>query len=183
MKIPDKAKKVFTGVIFDTYQWEQEMFDGSQATFEMLKRPDTLQVICTQEDKIIMGRESQPNKKDFYSLFGGRLEKDEDHLSGAKRELKEETGLESDDWEEIKVYEPYTKMEWEIHVYVARNCKKVAEQNLDSGEKIELIEVNFDEFIDLVLNEKFYGKEIVEGILRMKLDNTLDDFKQKLFKK
>lgn len=37
MKLPPQAKKVFTGQIFDVYQWEQEMYDGSFETFEMLK--------------------------------------------------------------------------------------------------------------------------------------------------
>ena len=27
-KIPNNAKRVFKGVIFDVYQWEQEVFDG-----------------------------------------------------------------------------------------------------------------------------------------------------------
>ena len=43
--MPEHAKKVFSGVMFDVYQWEQEMYDGSTATFEKLTRPDTAQVI------------------------------------------------------------------------------------------------------------------------------------------
>ena len=54
MKIPNKAKKVFEGVIFDIYQWQQEMYDGSTATFEMLDRDNTIQVIATMDDKIIL---------------------------------------------------------------------------------------------------------------------------------
>lgn len=38
--IPENAKLVFKGKIFDTYQWEQEMYDGSRVTFEKIKRPD-----------------------------------------------------------------------------------------------------------------------------------------------
>src|SRR5882757_3955251 len=102
MKIPPQAKKVFQGVIFSVYQWQQEMFDGSTETFEMLKRPNTIEVIATQGDKILISRQSQPNKENFYSLFGGRAEEGEDPLVTAKRELLEESGLESDDWELFK---------------------------------------------------------------------------------
>ena len=35
--IPENAKRVFKGIIFDVYQWEQELYNGSKAVFEKLK--------------------------------------------------------------------------------------------------------------------------------------------------
>lgn len=35
MKIPSTAKRVFKGIIFDVYRWEQEMFDETTSTFEI----------------------------------------------------------------------------------------------------------------------------------------------------
>lgn len=35
--IPDHAKCVFKGVIFDVYQWEQKLYNGTTTTFEKLK--------------------------------------------------------------------------------------------------------------------------------------------------
>lgn len=87
MKVPSQAKRVFKGIIFDVYQWEQELFDGSKQTFEMLKRPDTVEVIAVKDGSILMSRQSQPNKHDFFSLFGGRVEPDEEPLAAAQREL------------------------------------------------------------------------------------------------
>ena len=43
--IPKDARCVFKGVIFEVWQWEQKMFDGSMATFERIKRPDTVVII------------------------------------------------------------------------------------------------------------------------------------------
>ena len=71
-KIPDHAKRVFQGVIFDVYQWQQELFDGSIETFEALRRPNTLMVIPTMGDTILLAEEVQPGKGRFLSLFGGR---------------------------------------------------------------------------------------------------------------
>ena len=65
------------------------MFDGTTETFEMLKRPNTIEVIATQGDKIYLSKQSQPNKHDYYSLFGGRAEPNEEPLVTAKRELLE----------------------------------------------------------------------------------------------
>ena len=59
--IPDNASCVFRGVLFDVYQWQQKMFDGSHGTFEMLRRPDTIAVVAIDDDgKIIACHEEQP---------------------------------------------------------------------------------------------------------------------------
>ena len=186
MKIPKDAKLVFKGVIFDVYHWQQKMFDGNFETFEMLKRPNTVEIIATQGDKILLSHQSQPNKKDFLSLFGGRGDKDkaEEPLETAKRELLEESGLASDDWELIKTYEPFHKIDWQIYLYVARNCEKVAQQKLDSGEQIEIVSRSFDEFIRDVESDKYWGNELTLDILRLKQNKEkMDEFKKKIFNK
>ena len=70
--LPAQAQRVFKGVIFDVYQWQQEMFDGTTETFEMLKRPDTVEVIAIKDDKLVVVHEQQPGTKVclkvFYSL-------------------------------------------------------------------------------------------------------------------
>ena len=92
-KIPKQAKKVFSGEIFDVYQWPQKMYDGSTANFEMIKRANTALIIPILEDKILMIEEQQPGKKYDHTLVGGRQEKNETILACAKREFLEETGL------------------------------------------------------------------------------------------
>lgn len=182
MKIPSEAKLVFKGVIFDVYQWQQKMYDGTFQTFEVLKRPNTIEIIATSGDKILLSHQSQPTKSDFYSLLGGRGEEGEEPMVTAKRELLEEAGIESDDWELYKMYQPAHKIDWKIYTFIARNCKKVMDQKLDAGEKIKVIEYSFDDFINLVLSDKYWGNELVIDILKMKDQNTLHDFKSKLFK-
>src|SRR3990167_6673441 len=98
-KIPPQAKKVFSGVIYDVYQWEQAMFDGSPAIFEMLRRPNTVCVIPMVGDQILLAFEEQPNKGPHWTLFGGRQEQDETPIQAAQRELLEESGYVSDNWE------------------------------------------------------------------------------------
>lgn len=181
MKIPLEAKKVFDGIIFDVYQWQQKMFDGTEETFEMLKRANTIEVIAIKDGKIVLSHQSQPTKKDFYSLFGGRAEEGEDPLVTAKRELLEESGLSSNKWELFKVYQPFHKIDWEIYTYIAKDCKKTSDMKLDAGEKIEVVECGFEEFVDIILSDKYWGNELVLDILRMKDKGRLKEFKTKLF--
>src|SRR5258708_1287456 len=114
--IPGSAECVFRGKIFDIYQWQQKMFDGSEATFEMLKRPDTVTVIPIADDKILAIEDEQPHSGSRLSFPGGRVDSDEENtLVAAKREAKEETGYEFDNWKLVNVTQPHTKLEWFIY--------------------------------------------------------------------
>jgi ADP-ribose pyrophosphatase len=182
MKLPPQAKKVFQGKIFSVYQWEQKLYDGTTETFEMLKRPGTIQIIPTADDKIFVAFEEQPTKPLSFSFLGGRQEPDEDPLVTAKRELLEESGLESEDWELLETYEYQGKIDWPMYYYIARNCKKVTEQKLDPGEKIEVKKVSFHEFLEMISSDDFGNQLFANDILRMKLDSKkLEEFKNKLF--
>ncbi len=168
---PPSARRVFKGVIFDVYQWKQKMYDGSFDTFERMKRPDTASVIpVTKDGKIILCVQEQPGRKAYYSTLGGRIDAGESPLAAAKRELLEEAGFKSNDWALLDAVQPVTKIDWAVFTFVARGCGKVAKPHLDAGEKIDLLFVNFEKFIELYLKEDFGDKEIKERILEAKLD-------------
>ncbi|OGH94078.1 MAG: hypothetical protein A2538_02135 [Candidatus Magasanikbacteria bacterium RIFOXYD2_FULL_41_14] len=182
MKIPEQAKKVFNGVVFDVYQWDQKLYDNSNATFEMLKRPNTLSVIPTIENKIVIGSHEQPGLPPSYGFLGGRQDKDESPEQGAQRELLEEGGLMSENWELYNSFSPHAKLDWIVYYFIARDCKKTQEPNLDAGEKIKTFAVSFDELVDMVLGEKFYGTDFALHVAKLKIRNRLDDLRTLLFK-
>ncbi|EKE18839.1 MAG: NUDIX hydrolase [uncultured bacterium] len=168
--IPDHAEKVFEGKMFDVYQWKQEMYDGSTKIFEKAQRPDTTDVIAfTEEGKIIVLDQEQPGKERFFSLPGGRIEEGEDPMDSARRELTEETGYECGEIELWHSSQPVGKLEWAMYFFVARNCKKIAQQNLDGGEKIKVMLVSVDEFLDMIFSQKMKASEIILKILKENL--------------
>jgi ADP-ribose pyrophosphatase len=169
--MPDHAHKVFTGVLFDVYQWEQELYDGRVVTFEKLKRPDTVVVFAvTEEGKILLTRQEQPGKAPFVSATGGRVDAGEDVLTAAKRELLEESGYEATDYVLWDARQPVSKIDWSVYTFIARGAKLVADLALDGGEKITLLPVTFDEFIELGTTGDFADSEIVPKLLRAKYD-------------
>lgn len=184
MKLPKKAKRVFKGQIFEVYQWKQRLFNGSFATFERIKRPDSVSVLATQGKKILIGFQKQPFAKPFYGLFAGRVEKGEQPLRSAKRELLEETGLVSRNWQLLKVYEPGHKIVFKSYFFVARNCRKAAKPKPDPGEKIDIKKISFERFIDLAVENKLRDQEIACDILRMALldSQKLKALQKKLFR-
>lgn len=155
--IPREAECVFSGKIYDVYQWPQELYDGSTATFEMLRRADTVKVIAVltpeeqaqlknvvklttfAEDRIVVTKQKQPRKGWFYDYPGGRVDdEDADELTGAKRELLEEAGLEFASWKLVDVKQPFNKIDWLVYTFVASGLIRQTEQNLDAGELIEV---------------------------------------------
>lgn len=170
-QLPPDAKRVFKGVIFEVWQWGQKMYDGSTATFERLKRANTAGVIATVGDRILIQLQSQPDKPEaFTSIPGGRCEEGESGLEAAKRELLEETGYVSDDWELWLEQDPVGKMIWTVNTYIARNCTYKRPPHLDAGEKITTRLISFDDFLMLSEDKNFYEKEIVNVLYRARFD-------------
>ena len=168
--IPEDAKCVFKGVMFEVWQWQQKMYDGSFATFEKVKRLDTVNVIAiTKDKKIIVTKQEQPGIKPFYGLPGGRIDEGESVLDAAKRELLEETGHISKDYYLLDSFQILDKLDWASYIIVARNCEKKFALDVDSGEKIELEYFDFDDFINLLFEPDYRDKDVVISFLYQKV--------------
>ena len=182
--IPKNAEKIFKGKVFEVWQWEQVMFDGSVETFEKAKRSPSVGVLpVTTDGKIVVTIQEQPLTEPFISLLGGVVDDGESAEETAKRELMEEAGLKAkhiDFWFSIQ---PVTKVEWPIYLFIARGCKKVSKQHLDAGEKIKLKYVDWSEFLDLVVQDNFRDTEIAFKLLKaMRNKDELNKIKDLIFK-
>jgi ADP-ribose pyrophosphatase len=181
---PANAKKVFTGIIYSAYQWPQVQFDGSVKTFEVLKRPDTVEVIpVTLNHQIIILEQRQPaNYNLLYGFPGGRVEPKEEVQDAAARELLEESGYQAGSLELLQVVQPLEKIDWVVYTFIARDAIPVSAQQPDPGEKIKVTFVDFEGFMNFVLSPDFYDPEIVRMVLEAKLDpKKMAAFKSKFF--
>lgn len=163
--VPENAKCVFKGKIFDVYHWQQKVFDETTDTFEMLKRPDTIKIIAIKDNRLVILDEEQPHDHHFTDFPGGRHDKEsETELDAAKRELLEETGMSFKTWKLISVQQPHTKIEWFVYVFVATDFDMQIEPKLDNGEKIHVNLKSFDEVLALTEdpNNRWLPKEILE---------------------
>ena len=166
--IPENAKLAFSWQIFDVYQWEQEMFDWSKQIFEKIKREDTVDVIAILETwEIIILEEKQPWREVYYWLVWWTCESWEEPIETAKRELLEETWLVSNDWELFNSYKLSSKIAFNSNIFIARNCKKIQEQNIEEDwEKIKVIKLGWSDFLDTIASYNFKVKEFALEVLR-----------------
>jgi len=149
--VPDNAKRVFKGIVYDVYHWPQKRFDGSEATFEMLKRWDTLVTIGVVDSKVLVIEETQPHNNTKMSFPGGRLDpEDTSILEACQREMLEETGYEFNSWRLVDVQQPFAKVEWFIHIYLATDVTKQSAPQHDPGEKITVTHESFESLKKLV---------------------------------
>lgn len=140
------------------------MFDGSTAIFEVAKRPDYVVVIpLLSNGNILLERQIQPGEdKEYISLPGGMIEEGEDSSTAAHREFAEETGHKTDMplrlWFTVP---PHFRVERHGHIYFADDAYRHELQHPDrGGEKIEIFEVTFEEFLNIVFDERFQQIEV-----------------------
>lgn len=180
--IPDHAKKVFKGILFDVYQWEQELFDGTKKIFEKVKRRDTVIVFAVLPDgKILLTEQEQPGKAPFIAATGGIMEDNEDALVAAKRELLEESGYEAEEFLLWDSQQPVSKVDWAVYTFIAKGLKKVSDLNLDGGEKIKAKPVTFDELLEIGTQSGFSESEVIPYFYEAKLNPEKKEELKKLF--
>lgn len=144
--VPPEAERVFKGIIYDVYHWQQQMFDGSLATFEMLKRPDTVQIIAIKDGAIVTIIDEQPSYEPRLRLPGGRHDvAAETELDAAKREMREETGMRFKTWKLIAAGQVHNKIDQVIYTFLATDFEGEDKPHLDAGEKIEIHSMSFGE--------------------------------------
>ena len=104
--------------------------------------------------------------RDLIEVPAGGFERGEDGLAVAKRELLEDTGYVSDDWQYIgATVESSAKLTNYMHLYFANHCRKVSEQHLDPTEELDVLVVPLKQAVEMVMNNEICCNSSAHGIL------------------
>lgn len=149
---------------------EVELPDGTRIDdFYTVTIPDAAMVCAlTPENEVILKKEYRfACDKDIIECPAGMVEDGEDPLTTARRELLEETGYISDQWTWFgPTWESTSKLTNRMWLFMARDCKKVRSQQLDTNERIEVMKVALEDAVDLVMENQINANSSAHLILK-----------------
>ena len=136
-----------------------------------MKKLNVILVYNKDENEILMcKREKEPYKGKF-NLVGGKVEKNENELHAAYRELCEETGITSDDIVLTHIMNfQYIMQDMELEVYAGKLDKDI--ELIEEVNKLYWINKN-ENFFDL---EKYAGEGNIGHMLQQ-----VEIYKNKIF--
>lgn len=92
---------------------------------------------------------------------------DEEPLAAAKRELREETGLQADHWEQLMCLHPSNSITDEVgFVYIAKGLTE-GDPDFEETEDIEIRKLPLTEAVRMVLNGEISDAISVAALLRL----------------
>ena len=142
--------------------------DGSSRNIEIVEHPGAAVIIpLTTAGKIVFVKQYRTVvDKILIELPAGTLEKDEEPLECAKRELEEETGLKTENIIKLSGFyvSPGFCNEY-IHVFLARGLER-GKQKLDSDEGIDPIELSLDEVCNMINTNQIIDSKTIVSIFK-----------------
>lgn len=139
--------------------------------FFTLSAPDWVNVIAFDENgEIILVEQYRHGTNDIsLEIPGGVIDASHggEPLNAARRELKEETGYESDNWTNLgPVSSNPALFNNYCHVFLAIDCRKNGRQQLDEHEDITVRKMSFYDFCESTLDGRVHHALAVAALAK-----------------
>lgn len=162
------STKVFGGKLLHVFSDEIELPNGARSTREYIRHQGAVCVVpITDNNEIIAVRQYRyPIGRVTIEIPAGKLDKGEEPLDAAKRELSEETGVESADIEYIGgLYPSVAYTDEVIHMYIARNLK-YGEAHTDEDEFLDVVKIPVSEFVEKIMTGEIMDSKTQTAVLK-----------------
>ena len=165
----------FTGKILSVHVDEVLLPNGHTSTREVVDHVDGVAVLALDEGNRVLTvtQYRYVFGKTLLELPAGKLDPGEDPVTGALRELKEETGAVPDIFLPLGRIIPAPGCYGEVlHLFLARGLH-MEEQHLDPDEFLNVERVPFDEMVHRCLNGEIEDAKTVAAVLKAKIQLNL----------
>ena len=163
------SENVFDGRLLHVYNDIIELPNGHKSTREYIKHQwavcvvpvtDKMEVIAVKQYRYPIGRVT-------IEIPAGKLDAGEEPLAAAKRELSEETGVESADIEYIGgLYPSVAYTDEIIHMYFAKNLE-YGQAHTDDDEFLNVEKIPLAEFVQLIMDGKIQDSKTMTAVLKV----------------
>ncbi len=160
------TREIFSGKIVKLRVDTVSLPDGRQSTREVVEHAGAVAVVALDNDyNIILVRQyRKPVESLLIEIPAGTMEKHEEPLLCAQRELQEETGYSAQYWEKILSYYSAPGFTNEqLHLYLATGLSG-GETNMDVDEFVETICMPLQEAYRLIMAGQIVDGKSIIGI-------------------
>lgn len=140
---------------------------GKVSTREVIRGCLAVTILPIVNEKIVFEKQYRYCYDEvIYELPAGKVDKGEDILVAAKRELEEETGLKAENLEYLgEIYPSCGYTDEHIHLYLASEVKN-GERNLGENEVIELYYFSLEEVLEMIKTKKIKDAKTIAAIMQ-----------------
>lgn len=163
------SENVFDGVLLHVFKDKISLPNGNEAVREYIKHQGAVCVVpITENMEVVAVKQYRyPIGRVTIEIPAGKLDAGEIPLEAAKRELSEETGVESADIEYMGgLYPSVAYTDEIIHMYVAKNLV-YGEAHTDEDEFLNVVKIPLDKFAQMVMDGKIQDSKTMAAILKV----------------
>lgn len=166
------SNQIYHGRIISLYNDEIELPDGRPAFREYVKHPGGICVVpVTDDNEVLLVRQYRyPYGEEVVEIPAGKRDsREEDTLSGGKRELKEELGVTADRFVFLGEFYPTPGYTDEVIYMYAAFGLHFGETDPDDDEFIEPEKHHIDTLVDMILKGEIKDGKTQAAVLKTKL--------------
>jgi len=167
-----KSDLIFSGRVFDLYVDQIEYPSGNKGVRETaVHNGGAVISALTNENKLVLVKQYRyPLRADLIELPAGKLEKGEDPLVCATRELTEETGYTAEKIVKLNAVPTAPGFCSEIlHIYLATGLKPGPAHREEGEYGMEVFECTIPEIEDMIMSGKITDSKTIAGVYMTKL--------------
>ena len=160
------SRNVFDGELLHVHQDQARLPDSKVKVREYITHPGAVVIIpLLDSGELVLERQHRyPLHRDFFELPAGKIDRNEEPLSCAKRELLEETGYAADNWRYLATLHPCIGYSDEKLIYYLARGLTFQGANLDDGEHLEVFTLPLSTALEWVKSGKITDNKSVSGL-------------------
>ncbi len=162
-----RSKLVFEGRVLNLKVDTVKLPNGKEAAREVVVHPGAVAVAAVTEagELLLIKQFRYPVGQVIWEIPAGKLEKGENPLVCAKRELAEETGYGAKQWKHLSTFFTTPGFSDEVmYIYLASGLH-TDNKTADDDEFIELHHVPFAKALNMITNGEIKDAKTIAGIL------------------
>ena len=161
-----KRTKIYEGKILGLSVYDGKI-EGRKVRREMIEHRGAAAMLAfDEENKVILVKQHRFPHGYVLEIPAGTLEKREEPVNCAFRELEEETGYRAKKMTPLITYYPSIGYNAEvIHCFVASGLKKIADLKLDDDEILSVVKIDIQKLLRMIKSGKIQDSKTICAVL------------------